>query len=167
VTAFPARTVNRPSPGALRFDDVAVGSLVSVTELPLTLQRLVIEAGVNRDFTPTHHDLALAAASGAPAPYANTPMIMALLETGLRNWMGMEGRLLELDCNMRKFNVAGSLLRVGGRVAAVGPVAAEFALEPLNWGEVTVDCWIDSGTDRNVEGVARVALRKSAFEKST
>lgn len=153
----------KPRPRAVRFFDVAVGSPIPVTTLPLTLQRLVIEAGVNRDYTPTHHDPALAIASGAPAPYANTPMIMAMLEAGLRNWMGVEGRLLELDFRMRKFNLVGSLLDIGGRVTSLGPVAPDNGLGGGEWGEVTLDCWIESGTDRTVEGQARVALRKCDF----
>jgi acyl dehydratase len=151
---------------ALRFSDVTVGASISATELPLTLQRLVIEAGVNRDYTPTHHDRELAVASGAPAPYANTPMIMALLEAGLRNWMGAEGRLLELNFKMRKFNVAGSLLKVGGRVTATGSVDPEFALDQSDWGEVSVECWIESESGRTVECMARVALRKTRLEHS-
>lgn len=161
MTALPATMPSQLH--AVRFEDVAVGSLMSVTTLPLTLQRLVIEAGVNRDYTPTHHDPALAVASGAPAPYANTPMIMAMLEAGLRNWMGMEGRLLELDFRMRKFNVVGSLLKIGGRVAALGSVAPDHGLDERQWGEVTLDCWIDSAADRTVEGLARVALRRCDF----
>lgn len=158
----------RPSPlHAVRYGDVAVGALIPVTTLPLTLQRLVIEAGVNRDYTPTHHDPALAVASGAPAPYANTPMIMAMLEAGLRNWMGVEGRLLELDFRMLKFNVVGSLLKIGGRVASLGPVAPDHGLDDRQWGEVRLDCWIDSGTVRTVEGTARVALRRSGFGNRT
>lgn len=156
-----ARPADAPAaPHALRLSDVVVDRVLPVTEVPLTLQRLVIEAGVNRDFTPTHHDQELAIQSGAPAAYANTPMIMAMLEAGLRNWMGVEGRLLELDFRMLKFNLAGSLLKVGGRVSATGDVDPEFALDPAEWGGVTVDCWIEAGYDRNVQGIARVALRK-------
>ena len=149
-------------PPFLRLDDARIGELIPVTRLPLTFQRLVIEAGVNRDFTPTHHDPILAAKSGAPAPYANTPMILALLEAGLRNWMGIEGRLLELDCRMRKFNLAGSLLEVGGCVLSTGPLVSQCDLASEEWGEVELDCWISSGADRNVEGTARVALRKAS-----
>jgi hypothetical protein len=75
----------------IRYEDILIADFIDTRELLLTLQRLVIEAGVNRDFTPTHHDVTLAVASGAPAPYAKTPMIMAMLEAGLRSWMGIEG----------------------------------------------------------------------------
>lgn len=161
MTAFSAMVKSLPR--AVRFSDVAVGVPIPVTTLPLTLQRLVIEAGVNRDYTPTHHDPALAVASGAPAPYANTPMIMAMLEAGLRNWMGAEGRLIELDFRMRKFNLVGSLLEIGGRVTSLGAVAPDCGLDGGEWGEVTLDCWIESRADRTVEGLARVALRKCDF----
>ncbi|ONH22838.1 hypothetical protein [Pseudofrankia asymbiotica] len=150
--------------GSLRLADVAVGDEMPVTSLPLTLQRLVIEASVNRDFTPTHHDPALAVASGAPAPYANTSMLMALLEAGLRNWIGLEGRVLELDFRMRRFNTAGSVLRIGGRVTGIGELDAEestAALDPTVWGAADVQCWIEANDEFTVEGTARVALMKS------
>lgn len=165
MTACPSDAAARPSAKALRYDGIAIGDPISITELPLTLQRLVIEAGVNRDYTPTHHDPALAIASGAPAPYANTPMIMALLEAGIRNWMGIEGRLLELEFKMLRFNLAGSVIRVGGEVITKGAINAEFKLDPEDWGEVGVACWMDSDANRSVEGIARLAIRRRPFPR--
>nr|WP_271208827.1 hypothetical protein [Rhodococcus wratislaviensis]GLK33182.1 hypothetical protein GCM10017611_00240 [Rhodococcus wratislaviensis] len=146
----------------LRIGEVVIGEALPERMLPLTLQRLVMEAGVNRDFTPTHHDTEIAQGSGAPGPYLNTPMIMALLEAGIRDWMGVEGRLLELDFRMLRFNVVGSVARFGGEVMAVRDLdPAECGnLDPRLWGEVEVRCWISNDVERTVEGTAHVALRR-------
>ena len=41
-------------------------------DIPITLQRLVMEAGANRDLSLIHHDTAVAKATGAPDAFANT-----------------------------------------------------------------------------------------------
>lgn len=155
-----------PELTSLRFADVAVGAPLPVFDLPLTLQRLVMEAGVNRDFTPTHHDTRLAIQSKAPAAYANTLLVMSIVEAGLRQWMGPEGVLLELDVKMLRFNEEDTTLRVGGVVRAVGPVAADErrGLDPATWGRVDVDVWIDNERGRTIEGTASVALVRDGGE---
>lgn len=160
MTAMPASSTSRAT--GLRMDQVSVGQSLPESELPLTLQRLVIEAGVNRDFTPTHHDPEVAVASGAPGPYLNTPIIMALLEAGIRDWMGAEGRLLELEFRMLRFNVVGSVVRFAGEVISIGDLEPEEGddLDARLWSGVEIGCWITNGHERTVSGTARVALRR-------
>jgi acyl dehydratase len=79
-------------------------------ELPLTIQRLVMEAGTNRDFAPIHFDAEFARATGAPAPYANTMLLQAMFEAVIRTWMGPAGRLRTLAFDMRSFATAGTTL---------------------------------------------------------
>lgn len=145
---------------ALVASDFSVGVELPAFAIPLTLQRLVMEAGVNRDFTPTHHDRDLAARSGAPAPYANTPFVVALVEAAVRQWIGGQGRLLELDVRIRHFNRAGTTLEVGGVVTAVGPLGdlASDGLDPQGWTRVDATMWIDAGDTRNVDGTVIVAV---------
>jgi len=78
--------------------------------LPLTIQRLVMEAAVNRDFAPIHFDCDFARATGAPGPYANTMLLQAMFEAIIRNWMGPGGRLRTLAFDMRSFATAGTTL---------------------------------------------------------
>ena len=59
----------------LAFADVAAGAELAPFSIPLTIQRLVMEAAANRDFTPIHHDRELTRDSGAPDPYANTMLV--------------------------------------------------------------------------------------------
>ena len=50
----------------LTFNDVVEGAELPEFAVPLTIQRLVMEAGANRDFAPMHHDREIARATGAP-----------------------------------------------------------------------------------------------------
>ena len=95
------------------------GTEIPEFALPLTIQRLVMEAAANRDFMPIHHDRELARATGAPDSYANTMLIQAVLEATLREWMGLTGQLRKLRFNMRAFALAGAILSGHGRVTAV------------------------------------------------
>ena len=53
------------------WEDVTVGEHLDSEHFPLSLYRLVMAAGGNRDFNSIHHNPAYAAASGAPTAYAN------------------------------------------------------------------------------------------------
>ena len=75
------------SAGTLKFADVAVGDQLDPISIPVTLQRLVMEAGANRDFSLIHHDRDVARATGAPDAYMNTFFIAGMFERLLRESM--------------------------------------------------------------------------------
>jgi acyl dehydratase len=125
-----------------------VGTEIPEFALPLTIQRLVMEAGANRDFTPIHHDREITRATGAPDPYANTMLIQAVLEATLREWMGLSGRLRRLSFSMRAFATAGGILSGHGRVTAL-------RAEP--GGQVVdLDVWTASDGTQTAVGTASV-----------
>jgi acyl dehydratase len=134
----------------LTFDGVIEGADLPEFPLPLTLQRLVMEAAANRDFTPIHHDREITRATGAPDPYANTMLIQALLEATLREWMGLAGRLRRLRFNMRAFATAGTIMSGHGRVT--GKRADDGG------GFVDVDVWTASGGTQTATGTATIWL---------
>ena len=74
-------------------ETVSVGDELGPISIPVTLQRLVMEAGANRDFSLIHHDRDVARATGAPDAYMNTFFIAAMFERLLREWMGPRGRI--------------------------------------------------------------------------
>jgi acyl dehydratase len=124
----------------------AIGDAVPPFTVAITLQRLVMEAGANRDFAQIHHDPAVALASGAPAVYANTTFVETLLEAALRTWTGPEARLTELEFSMTDF------ICVGDTVSAAGTVSE------TDGRTVRVDLWIDGERSRLVTGAATVEL---------
>lgn len=139
--------------GTLTFDEVATGAELPEFTLPLTLQRLVMEAAANRDFASIHHDPEIARATGAPGPYANTMLLQALFEATLRQWMGLGGRLRKVGFTMRSFATAGATVTGRGRVVATR--AAEGG------GFVDVEIWTDQGGTATATGTATVWLASS------
>jgi acyl dehydratase len=134
----------------LAFGDVSEGAELPEFPLPLTIQRLVMEAGANRDFTPIHHDREITRATGAPEPYANTMLIQALFEATLREWMGLAGQLRKLGFSMRSFAGAGAIL------SGHGQVTQKRAGD--GGGFVDIDLWAASGGKQTATGTATVWL---------
>ena len=129
---------------------VLEGDSLPPFSLELSLQRLVREAAVNRDFTPIHHDPAAAQHSGARTAYANTMLLQAMLEAMLRNWAGPGARIRSLEFTMRSFCYEGSTATANGVVTRV--VHEDSGLLTF----VHVD--IESEETRCVDGEAVVAF---------
>ena len=132
------------------FDQVSEGDELPPFGLALTLQRLVMEAGANRDFAPIHHNAEIARAAGAADPFANVMLVQALLEATLRDWMGLDGRLRKLGIRMGSFATAGAMMTGHGRVTATRPEA--------NGGLVELEVWTESVGARAAVGTATVWL---------
>ena len=49
----------------MQCSDIAAGAELPAIAIPITLQRLVMEAGANRDLSLMHHDIKVAQATGA------------------------------------------------------------------------------------------------------
>ena len=130
---------------------VGVGDEVPPFTVAITLQRLIMEAGANRDFSPIHFDQEVARASGAPGAFANTTFNETLIEAALRQWAGLDARIRTIEFRMRDFNA------VGDDVSAGGVVTATHAD-----GTVELDVWIESGRGRTVTGSAVVVLPTAA-----
>lgn len=132
------------------FEQVADGDELPAFPLALTLQRLVMEAGVNRDFAPIHHDREIAQATGAPEPFANIMLVQAVLEATLRGWMGLDGRLRKLAITTRSFAPAGAVMTGHGRVTGTRPEE--------HGGLVDLEVWTESVAVRSAAGTATVWL---------
>jgi hypothetical protein len=103
-------------------DDVAIGDELPAVEFPLSLYRLVVAAGGNRDFNSIHHNRSYAVASGAADAYASTFFLMGAWERVVRDYIGSAGTIRSITgFRMRKFNLVGSVMRVGGRVVDARP----------------------------------------------
>lgn len=125
-------------------DAVTIGEELGPISIPITLQRLVMEAGANRDFSLIHHDREVARATGAPDAYINTFFIAGMFERLLREWMGPQGRIRRI-CNLRMkvFNCVGDTVIFKGRVdgvdAANNQVSITLSSETANGVTVTAD----------------------------
>lgn len=125
------------------FEDVTVGEELTPVAFPLTVYRLVVAAGGNRDFNSIHHNTAYAQASGAPEMYASTFVLMGMWERLVRDYIGPAGTIRSIkDFRMRKFNLVGSTVEVRGRVRDKRPDGADgivtLDVESVVDGQVTV-----------------------------
>jgi len=99
---------------------VAVGDTVGPLRMFLSLQRLVMVSGANRDFAPTHIDNEAARAGGAPAAYADIMFVISMFERLLLEWAGPAARPRRIGpVRLHDFVVCGEDVTVAGSVVAV------------------------------------------------
>jgi acyl dehydratase len=125
------------------FEDVHVGDQLTPVEFPLTVYRLVMEAGACRDFNSIHHNSEYAKSTGAPEMYAATSFLLGAWERAVRDYIGMEGTIRSLrGFRMKKFNPVGTTMVVRGEVTGKadddGTGRVELRVWCENSGDVTV-----------------------------
>lgn len=99
------------------WDDVVEGETLEAIAFPLTVYRLVMAAGANRDFNSIHHNSDVAKATGAPDMYANNLLLQGMWERTVRQYIGLAGVIRRLNgFRMRVFNTVGDTVVVKGRV---------------------------------------------------
>ncbi|MFK8030153.1 MAG: acyl dehydratase [Gammaproteobacteria bacterium] len=128
-------------------NEVSVGDEIGSVSIPVTLQRLVMEAGANRDFSLIHHDRDVAKATGASDAYMNTFFIAGMFERMLREWMGMRGQINKIsNLRMKAFNCVGDTVVFEGKVEDVNlsshKVAIALTSSTANGVTVTADALV-------------------------
>ena len=99
-------------------DEVKTGEILDPIDHPITIYRLVMEAGANRDFNSIHHNSEWARSTGAPEMYANVLFLQGMWERRVREFIGLRGTIRQLTgFRMGSFNTAGDTVTVQGRVA--------------------------------------------------
>ncbi len=99
------------------YEDVNVGDEIDPITVNLTIARLVIEAGGNRDFNQIHHNSPVSKATGAPEMYANNVFIQSWWERAVREYIGLGGRFKKTGpFRMRVFNTVGEAAVTTGKV---------------------------------------------------
>ncbi len=128
---------------------VQAGDELSPVSIPITLQRLVMEAGANRDLSLIHHDTRVARATGAPDAFANTYFLMGMFERLMRQWAGPKARIRKIGpLRMMIFNAVGDTVQFKGLVDSVDKAA----------GTVSLDMWVESDRGKTVTAKAVVEL---------
>jgi acyl dehydratase len=134
---------NQPTPRNLNWDDVRDGDPLPTLHFPLTVCRLVMAAGANRDFNAIHHNSDYAKASGAPEMYANNLFLQGMWERAVREYIGPGGVIRKLaGFRMKVFNTVGDTVVVKGHVLRKwmedGVGSVEFELRSENANGVSV-----------------------------
>lgn len=128
---------------SLFWDDVNEGDELPPVTVQLTVQRLVIAAGANRDFNAVHHDTYLTQKTGVREMYANNALVQAFWERSVREYIGVRGWIRKLGpFRMRAFNYAGDTLTTSGVVKRKyregGDALLELELQTVNDRTVSV-----------------------------
>ncbi|WP_396929004.1 MaoC family dehydratase N-terminal domain-containing protein [Mycolicibacterium sp.] len=135
----------------LDFGDVTVGAEICGPILVLTYQRMVMNVAADRMFSGIHHSTAAARAAGLGDIIFNTRGLETLLETGLRRWMGLRGRLVRLG--PFKMTVP---VHPGAVVQARWTVTGKRA--GATGGDVDLEFSIFAGDRKAVKGIAAVSV---------
>jgi acyl dehydratase len=125
------------------WDDLVVGQDLPAVRFPLSVYRLVMAAGANRDFNSIHHNTEWARRTGAPEMYANVVFLQGMWERCVREFIGAGGQIRRLSgFRMGSFNTVGDVVTVCGTVARVwtedGTGLAELRLWSQNRHGISV-----------------------------
>jgi hypothetical protein len=102
----------------LYFEDIEVGDQVPPVVFTMTIYRLVVEAGANRDFNQFHHNTPVSQLRGAPDMFANNVFVQGMWERTVREYIGMSGRFKQTGpFRMNIFNTVGETVVTRGSVA--------------------------------------------------
>ena len=119
--------------------EVSVGDELSPVRFPITVYRLVMEAGANRDFNSIHHNTEYAQSTGAREMYANTFFLLGMWERAVREWIGPAGTIHSITgFRMRSFNYAGDTTTVSGKVTGIEGPLVRLEITSSNSTGVTV-----------------------------
>jgi hypothetical protein len=128
------------------WEDVEEGADVPPVAFPLSVYRLVVEAGANRDFNSIHHNSGYARASGAPEMYANTGFLLGMWERTVREFIGLGGSIRRIaGFRMRRFNTVGRTVVVRGRVKSKRREAGDALVELEVWSELEGETTVGPG----------------------
>ncbi|MDA0338616.1 MAG: MaoC/PaaZ C-terminal domain-containing protein [Proteobacteria bacterium] len=76
-------------------------------------------AAANYEFAAHHWDNDVAAEEGFPAPFAMAPLQHAFCYAMLREWLGEQGRIVEVNIRLRSPFLKGRTLTVTGQIVAI------------------------------------------------
>lgn len=130
-----------------------VGDPVGPLTMFLSLQRLIMVSGANRDFAMSHVDNEAARAGGAEGAFADVMFVFTVIERLLLEWAGPRAVLRELGpMKLRDFVLSGYDLAVEGTVSGVRPAE----VSGRNGHDIDVEVRLRQGARLPVVGAGRV-----------
>ena len=108
-------------------------------------------AAVNEEFVPIHMDDEAGKRAGNAGAFGMGNVQVSYLHALLRQWMGDDGRIVSVACQMRAPSLRGLLTTAHGRVTAVRHEGDETLVDLEVWTQT------EEGT-KQAPGTATVAL---------
>jgi acyl dehydratase len=103
-------------------------------------------AAVNQEFVPIHMDDDAGRNAGNPGAFGMGNLQVAYLHALLRQWMGDDGRIVSVACQLRAPSLRGLRTIARGRVTAVREVAGETLVDLEVWTETEEGTVLAPGT---------------------
>jgi len=129
------------------WEDVAVGDEVPPVGFPLSIYRMVVAAGGNRDFNSIHHNSEYARQTGAPDMYANNTFLQGMWERTVREFIGLEGVIKRVKgFRMKIFNTVGDTVTTRGKVNRLWLEDTKGLVELELWCENSKGVSVGPGT---------------------
>jgi hypothetical protein len=117
------------------WEDVTEGMEAEPLFFPITVHRLVLEAGGNRDFATVHHNKEAAQATGAPDCFANNAFVQGMFERLVREFRGLSGIIRKIGpFRMQTFLMPGRTAKV------TGEVTRKWLSDGAGMAEISVQC---------------------------
>lgn len=118
------------------WEDIVEGDEVPAIAFPLSVYRLIVEAGANRDFNSIHHNTEYAQQTGASEMYANNIFLQGMWERTVREYIGLGGVMKSLKgFRMKMFNTVGETVITRGKVKRKWQEEGEAFVELEIWSE--------------------------------
>ena len=128
------------------WEDVVEGDKLPDLTFPITVYRLVVAAGANRDFNAIHHNSEFAQSTGAPEMYANMILLQGMWERAVREYIGLQGELWKLSgFRMVSFNSVGDTVVVKGEVVRKWREGVQSLIELKVWSENSLGISVGPG----------------------
>lgn len=129
------------------WEDVAVGDEVPPVSFPLSIYRMVVAAGGNRDFNSIHHNSEYARQTGAPDMYANNTFLQGMWERAVREFIGLAGVIKRVKgFRMKIFNTVGDTVTARGKVTRLWLEGGDGLAELELWCENSKGVTVGPGT---------------------
>ncbi len=126
--------------------EVHVGDTLPELPIPITSSLIVSGALASRDYTPVHHDKAVAQAAGMQDIFMNILTTNGLVGRYVTDWAGPDAVIRNVAIKLGTPNLPGDTMTFSGTVAAVDGDELKLEVRGKNsWGD-------------HVTGTVRVAL---------
>jgi acyl dehydratase len=132
-SAYPLPQFRAPAPErrrtTLHISDVREGDALPLCSVPITATLVVAGAIATRDYTPVHHDRAVAEREGSKDIFLNINTSVGLLQRVVSDWAGAEAVFRSIRVRLGAPGYPGDLLTFSGKVSAVDPDRATATID--------------------------------------
>jgi hypothetical protein len=116
-------------------DELEVGHALPDLDLPITAAMVVGGALASRDYTPVHHEKAVAVDQGLPDIFMNILTTQGLCSRYVTDWAGPNAFVRGIKTRLGGPNMPGDTLKLRGKVVSTEGQCAEIEVAGSNaWG---------------------------------